>query len=116
MYEPILPAKGVTAVRNPWLGLEVAWGWLGGGVMCGFWHGLQPGLHLCCNYPLELSVLYCGTNADEAGTPGHPQHPCDLLRCLAGRTPVCVCGTAGVRAGSRTGSARDSGAGPGRAG
>lgn len=45
MYEPILPAKGVTAVRNPWLGMEVGWGWAGGGVMCAFWHGLQPGIH-----------------------------------------------------------------------
>lgn len=45
MYEPILPAKGVTAVRSPWLEMEVGWGWVGGGVMCAFWHGLQPGIH-----------------------------------------------------------------------
>lgn len=26
MHEPILPAKGGTAVRNPWPGMEVGWG------------------------------------------------------------------------------------------
>lgn len=53
MYEPILPAKGGTAVGNPWPGMEVGWGRAEDGVMCGFGLAFSRGLTLCSGVELH---------------------------------------------------------------